>query len=159
MEAFRLITKTACYIGIAAAILDSLYPNERFGKQMKILFTVVFLIIITAPFARGEIDFDISLPTYSSLDSYAEAQEKAHALFVKTAESNINTRLEELLNHHEIYNVKIKTSVNISDNAGISINEVAITLDAPLDFDKASAIIKSELGEVLIKEVDKEWMS
>ena len=153
MDVFRMITRTACYLAVASAILDSLYPNERFGKQMKLLFSLVFMIIVATPFAKGQIEFDIALPSSSqAFETYSQSADDVEALILKTAENNINEHLTELLNQNEIYNVKIQTSINISDNNSISINKVTLSFDEQPDpnLNKAEAIIKQELGEVLI---------
>ena len=142
-----MITRTACYIGIAAAVLDTLYPSERFEKQMKMLFSLVFLIIVAAGFAKGGISLDASIPTEAESAVYSQAEQDAYDLFIRIAENNINSHLESALRRNEIFFVNIQTSINISDNGGISINEVLIKTEDTELFEAAANIIKAELAD------------
>ncbi|MDE5860025.1 MAG: hypothetical protein K2H23_06535, partial [Oscillospiraceae bacterium] len=48
--------------------------------------------------------------------------------FIRSVENNISASLESKLHENNIYPEEIETSINISDNGSISINEVKITL-------------------------------
>ena len=85
-----MISGTACFLGIVITIFRSLYPSEKFSKQMKMIFSLIFIISVVRPFASGKI-------------SFPEINENISA--------------------------NIQTSINISENGSISINEVKLVLD------------------------------
>lgn len=129
METFRLIALTACFLGIIITIFNSLYPSEKFGKQIKIMFSVIFILSLVKPIASGGFAFPALSETVSaSSDYYESLSDGAYDYFIASVESSINASLENKLHEIDIYPEEIKTSINISDNGGISISEVKITL-------------------------------
>ncbi len=130
METFKLISATACFLGIVITALSSLYPSEKFSKQMKMIFSLIFIISIVRPFASGKINFpEINENISANEEYYSEKNEEAYDYFVRSVEENINSSLEASLNEINIYPANIQTSINISENGSISINEVKLVLD------------------------------
>nr|MDE7289683.1 hypothetical protein [Oscillospiraceae bacterium] len=75
--------------------------------------------------------------------------------FISSVESNISAALEGKLREKNIYPEEIETSINISDNGSISINEVKITLNDMSDSFEAKRCIIDETEEgvtVTVKE-------
>lgn len=130
METFRSISITACFLSIVITIFNTLYPSEKFNKQIKIIFSLIFLLCIIKPITDGNIHLPNIKQTVSvSTDYYTTLSENADEYFVRSVESNISTILEEKLHEENIYPEHIKTSINISENNSISINEVKIVLN------------------------------
>ena len=130
MQAFRLMAGTACFLGIVITMFSSLYPSEKFAKQMKIIFSLIFIISVIKPIAQGKFDFpELSETITASADYYSSLNDNAYDYFIRSVESNISFSLENELNGKNIYPLEIQTSVNISDSGSISINEVKLVLE------------------------------
>jgi hypothetical protein len=159
MEAFRAVSRIACFVGIVIAIMDALYPNEKFAKQIKIIFSLIFLLCIAKPIASGEIALpDKFISAEASTDRLSRTPDKTYDYFIKSVENNISTSLKEKLNEHEIIAEEILTSINISESNSISISEVEIVLSDSSDSQKAEEIIRNEAGKnVTVKFKEKEY--
>ncbi len=148
MEVFRLISQIACFIGIVVAIMDSLYPSEKFQKQIKLIFSAVFILSVTSPLLKQDFSFMESVKQVSiSENELYQASEDAYSYYIRSIENNISTRLCTELKQNKINCTNIQTSINISDNSSISINEVNITLENSEQIEDAKYIIRQELGD------------
>ncbi len=134
METFRTIAFTACFLGIAIAVFNSLYPSEKFAGQLKIIFSLIFILSVIKPIASGKTDIPeiaaAASASSGSADYYSSMSDRADEYFIRSVENNISSVLESSLHEIEIYPEEIETSINISENYGISINEVKIVLNA-----------------------------
>lgn len=129
MQTFRLIAMTACFLGIVITIFNSLYPSEKFSKQVKMIFSLIFILSIVKPIAAGKLTLpEIGETVYASSDYYSSLNDNTYDYFIRSVENNISASLETKLHEKNIYPEEIQTSINISDNSSISINEVIITL-------------------------------
>ena len=129
MHTFRLIAMTACFLGITITIFNSLYPSEKFSKQVKIIFSLIFILSIAKPIAAGKITLpEIGETVSASSDYYSSISDNTYDYFIRSVENNISASLEAKLHEKNIYPEEIQTSINISDSGSISINEVIITL-------------------------------
>lgn len=156
METFRLIALTACFLGIIITIFNSLYPSEKFGKQIKIIFSVIFILSLVKPIALGGFTLPALSETVSaSSDYYESLNDGAYDYFIASVESSINAALEDKLHEINIYPEEIETSINISDNGSISISEVKITLKDITESFSAKKCIAAAVGDgaaVTVKE-------
>lgn len=151
METFSMISATACFLGIVITFFSRMYPSEKFEKQMKTIFSLIFLISIFTPVLNGNLQLpDISETVTASSIYYQEISANADEYFIKSVEKNISNRLEATLNTQNIFPVEIQTCVNISDSSSISINEVNVTVT---DIELADTIRKSicaNIGEDIV---------
>lgn len=133
VETFRTIAFTACFLGIAIAVFNSLYPSEKFAGQLKIIFSLIFILSLIKPIASGKADIpeiaEAASAVSESTDYYFSMNDRADEYFIRSVENNISSVLESSLHEIEIYPEEIETSINISENFGISINEVKIVLN------------------------------
>lgn len=141
MESFRTISLTACFLGIVITIFNSLYPSEKFAKQVKVIFSLIFILSIIKPIAAGKLiqtDYAVS----ASAERYEALGDSAYSYFLSSVENNISASLEAKLREKNIYPEEIETSINISDNGSITINEVKITLKDTAERSEAERCIK-----------------
>lgn len=151
MESFSMISATACFLGIVITVLSKMYPSDKFEKQMKTIFSLIFLISILTPVLNGNLQLpDISQTVAASSVYYQEISVNADEFFIKSVENNISARLEAALNSEKIFPVEIQTSVNISDSSSISINEVNVTVTDIELADEVKKCIYANLGEDVI---------
>lgn len=148
METFRAISLTACFLGIVIAIFDGLYPSEKFAGQMKIIFSLIFILCLAKPVAEGKFKLpEIADTVAASSDYYSELSENADEYFIGSVENNISASLTAALNEAKIYPSEVKTSINISENYSISISEVRIVLNDPQEFEAARRCAEEMLGD------------
>ncbi len=143
-----MISLTACFLGIVISVFGALYPSEKFAGQIKIIFSLIFILCLAKPIAEGKFELpDISGTIAASTDYYNGLRDNADEYFISSVESNINASLKAVLGEIGIYPREIKTSINISENCRISINKVGIVTDSPADAEAAERCVKEKLGE------------
>ena len=109
METFRLIALTACFLGIIITIFNSLYPSEKFGKQIKIIFSVIFILSLVKPIALGGFTLPALSETVSaSSDYYESLNDGAYDYFIASVESSINAALKDKLHEINIIRKKLR---------------------------------------------------
>ncbi len=155
METFQMISFTACFLGIVITIFSRLYPSEKFEKQMKTIFSLIFILSIVTPIAKNEFNLpEISETVTASTDYYKSISENADEYFIRALENNISANLKTELNKAEIYPSEIQINVNISEDSSISINEVRVTVNNNEYTDEIKDLIKENIGyeaEVIVK--------
>lgn len=160
MDSFRAIALAACFLGIVITVFNSLYPSERFNKQIKTIFSLIFILSVAKPIVSGKLSFPDMGDTVSvSSDRYAAINDNTYQYFVSSVESNISKSLAGKLREKNIYPEEIETSINISDNCSISINEVKITLADMSDSFEAKRCITYETEEgvnIIVKEKERD---
>lgn len=147
MATFQMISLTACFLGIVITVFSRLYPSEKFEKQMKTIFSLVFIISIVNPIAQKDLHLpDISETVTTSSDYYQSICENTDEYFIKALENNISANLKSELNKAEIYPLEIQTSVNISADSSISINEVRVIMQSAEYSDEIKNLIIENVG-------------
>lgn len=152
MERFRLAAAAAGFISIALAVMDTLYPSEKFEKQLKIIVGLIFTLCIIKPFTDGSIDIktDWESAEMTTAEIYG-AERGAFDFFSSSVESNLEARLTELLEDSGYLCKDIQTSINISDDGRISINEIEITFRCEID-----SAAKKRAVELVAEQVGKD---
>ncbi len=156
MDSFKMITLSAGFISIILTIFESIYPAEKFKKQMKLIFALIFILCIVTPFVKGDINLT-EIDDYVSASSYSisSSEEKTMEYFRQSVENNVSRAIGEYLNENKISFSEIKTSINISDSGSIFINEIEIAVDSAAQEDEIVALVKNKTDEdtpVKIKE-------
>ncbi len=148
MDTFRAVSLTACFLGIVTAIFNAMYPSDKFAGQMKIIFSLIFILCLAKPIAEGKFGFpELSEAAPASLDYYSELNENADEYFIRSVENNISASLTAVLNEAKIYPSEVKTSINISENYSISISEVRMALNDPSEAETAKRLAMEKLGD------------
>ncbi len=157
MEHIRLIIISAGIIGILMNIFESIYPSEKYEKQMKMIFSLIFVLCLTAP-VKESINKITDIEELSvSADEKIKYNENCVSEYFKSSiERNISSQIGNLLKDSKIPYYKVKTSITISENGGIYINEIIITAESILQGDEIIDIVKKEMSEdTLIKIEEK----
>jgi hypothetical protein len=150
MDGFREASAIACFIGIVIAIIDALVPSEKFTRQLKIMFAVVFCLVVVTPIANGTIVFDTaSVAAYASSDALADSKIAGEKLLERAVGRNISRSLTEELKSAKISPQNIETTVNISENGSIDITVIDLQIN-PKDADRALQILKEKLSEEFV---------
>ena len=148
MDAFKLISLTAGFISIIIAAFASIYPSEKYSKQIKIIFSLIFVLSIVTPFVNGEVNISESFDFVdASADVLYEKNIAANEYLKSSVENNISSTIGSYLKENEISFDEIKTSINISDYGSISINEIEIAVDDTAQGDEIIALVRNKTGE------------
>ncbi|MDR0974601.1 MAG: stage III sporulation protein AF [Ruminococcus sp.] len=147
MEGFRLAAGVACFMGIVIALVDALSPSEKFRKQLKVMFAVIFMLAVITPIADGSIDFsEESIEAYADTD-YLEASRNAGETYLETSIGrNISRNIDEVLKGEDITAEKIETSINILENGSIDITVINLTIN-PTNAERAAEIIGEAIDD------------
>ncbi|MDR0991307.1 MAG: hypothetical protein LBL87_00190 [Ruminococcus sp.] len=124
MDGISASAAVACFAGIVISMVDVLSPSDKFLKQMKIMFALMFILCVVTPIARGDITFDDFAVSASAETELENSSAAGDEYFKRAVERNISRNLEEILSEAGIETEKIETSINISENGGISINVI-----------------------------------
>lgn len=151
MESIRSITFIACFLGIAIAMLDIVTPSEKTKKQVRLIFSLVFLIGIITPIMKADIDLKIpEVSPFEENEAYIQITNQYEKCVLNQFQENILTSLEQTLNASSIFPKEISLNVNIGENNCISISEVNIVLAVQDNYigmkDEITKIIQKEVG-------------
>lgn len=156
MNEIQLVVISAGILAVVMNIFESVYPSEKYAKQMRIIFALIFVLTLVRPItdsikslsdAKESVDV-VNENIYESSDNTLE-------YFKGSVERNISARLSNILIENGIAVKEIKTSINISENGGISINEVKIAAENAAQGAEAVDIVKRETGENTLVKIEE----
>ncbi|NMA79500.1 MAG: hypothetical protein GX967_02505, partial [Clostridiales bacterium] len=115
MGAFKELITTLCLSGIGLAIYKMMVPSGTYEKQIRVLVSLVFILGVISPFARG----DITLPVSANNElvesvEYARIEERANSYLKSHFTTNLETSLVKALEEKGITVDKISVNVDIS---------------------------------------------
>ncbi len=152
MDFMRKIIITSCILSIVITIADCLKPNEKFSRQLKTIFSLIFIIgIVTAGIKTG-IDFE--LPEYEDEaynDSYESIKKTADEALKREVEVKINKKVEDILTEKGISYEKIYANININEEGGIDINRIDYK---GKDFEQARKEIANNFTDVEVTRIE-----
>lgn len=154
MDAVGKIVMTACLLSVGISVLEMLYPNGKFHKQLKLLFSMVFIISLAGPVLSESFEFptlDFSQPV-----EYSDLQMRSEEEFISLTEENIAKTLSARLESQNVLVKEISVKINISDDRSISISEVKIICSENGGIEKARLIAENEVGAEAVISVTEE---
>ncbi|MGN0614289.1 MAG: hypothetical protein ACI4JB_10385 [Porcipelethomonas sp.] len=152
MEFLKKIILTACIISIAVTIADCLKPGEKYSRQLKNIFSVIFVSGLIAAAVKTGIDFQLpefDVNTYSQ--EYSDIERTADAALETEVEKRIDEIAENLLKNEKISCEKIVSDININEDGGISINRIDYKGD---DFEQARRIIEENFSGTEVNRIE-----
>lgn len=156
MIEIQLIIIAAGVLAVLMNIFEGVYPSEKYAKQMRIIFALIFVLTLLRPIFSCIRNIS---QTVESIDVINEKltvnNDNTLEYFKKSVERNISSRISGILEENGIKSKEIKTSINISDNGGISINEVIIAVENTAQGAEAVDIVKREIGEKTLVKIEE----
>jgi len=150
MDIFKGAVASACFLGIIFSALSGIAPDEKFSKQINIIFSLVTVLIVITPF----IGADISLDEFSFDESVSSDYEEIYSEELdKAVQSELCASLERLLSENGIAAVKISADVNNFSDGSISITKVTVSIPDKSQRDKAEKLLREALGNETETEV------
>ncbi|MDR0917780.1 MAG: hypothetical protein LBM93_00795 [Oscillospiraceae bacterium] len=126
---------SACMMSLIICIADMLKPNENYDKQLKILFSLMFILSILIPISKADFNFDFKEVNSTDIQ-YNEN------LLESEIEVNIERNLSTKLKEQGLTVENLDITMNISDSGSISISKVDFSTS---DDKTAENIIKANL--------------
>lgn len=146
METLRAITLTACFLGIATVIVDTVQPGETFSKQIRMVFSLIFAVAV----ANMVINFKSVRTERQTFNTVTENNSKRLETSVNDIlENSVKTSLENELSARladkGIECEEISAEINISDDGSICINKVFLKCGDR--FEEGRRILENNIGE------------
>lgn len=156
MNEIQLVVISAGILAVVMNIFESIYPAEKYAKQMRIIFALIFVLTLSKPLLNS---IEILSDSAESIDvinaDISESTDNTLDYFKESIERNISIRLADMLAENNIAVKEIKTSINISENGSISINEVKIAAENAAQGVEAVDIVKRETGENTLVKIEE----
>lgn len=156
MNEIQLVVISAGILAVVMNIFESVYPSEKYAKQMRIIFALIFVLTLVRPITdsiKSLSDAKESVDVVN--ENIYESSNNTLEYFKGSVERNISARLSDILIENGIAVKEIKTSINISENGGISINEVKIAAENAAQGAEAVDIVKRETGENTLVKIEE----
>lgn len=152
MDFMRKIVLTSCILSVAVNIAECVKPGDKFTRQLKTIFSLIFIIgIVTAGIKTG-INFE--LPDYNEFEyneNYSEIEKTAQDFLKTEMEERINKVIEDILTEKNISYEKIYTNVNINQDGSIDINRIDYK---GKDFEQARTEIKKTFTDTEVNRIE-----
>ncbi|MGN1305162.1 MAG: hypothetical protein ACI4YB_09030 [Oscillospiraceae bacterium] len=156
MNEIQLVIISAGMLAVVMNIFESVYPSEKYSKQMRMIFALIFVLTLSKPLISS---IEKISDTTESVDVINEnitiSPDKTLDYFKGSVERNISSRLYDILAENNIEVKEIKTSINISESGSISINEVKIAAENAAQGAEAVDIVKQETGEDTLVKIEE----
>lgn len=148
MDKFKLVTLIAGFISVLLAIFDSVFPSDKYNKQFRLIFSMVFILCIASPLIEsiGELTAFSGYIEVSS-ENLEDKYKITEDCFAKSVENNINRNIKNCLNENDIFPYEIKTSINISPSGSISISEIEIAVSDTVQEGEIIDVVTNLTGE------------
>ncbi len=118
----------ACTIALGLSLAEGIIPMERFGKQIRWLFTLLLMIGMLSPLRAWDATaFMEALQPADTQTQSEDLQNAADTLLCDSIESQLITTLNQKLAEHNAPCVVEALDVHIQEDGSIVINEAAIS--------------------------------
>lgn len=152
MELLKRVILSACFLSIAISLADSIKPGERFARQLRLIFSLIFVSGIIAAAASSDLEFELPAAAgVEELDGYINISETADQAVLSTAENSVIDTVGRILTAEGISFEKITANINMNGDGSININEIGY---CGSEFEKASDAVKRNIGEVEVKKIE-----
>lgn len=150
MDIFRGAAASACFLGIIFSALGTIVSGEKFSRQINILFSLIMVLTVAAPFA--DFDLDLDIPEIS--DTFEQNSSEIYSRnLTETVQSELCGEIGSLLEENGIIPVKISADVNNFADGSISISKVSVSLSDSKDIKRAERLLGEALGDDIRTEV------
>ena len=146
MSAFSSFIGLACFVSLAISFIDMICPEKKFEKQLRVIFSLVFIISVATPVIKGDIIIDFPEIDMVSSDISIEKEQYDDEV-IKQIEHNVAEGLYNELLYKNLCIEEILVSVNISDNNSISISKVIFYTENSETEEEIYSEIRKILGE------------
>jgi len=138
------MTLCGCFAGLALSAAELLRPDERTGKMLRTVFSLVFILIFVSPVLSAVNDTaDIMTFSQPGLITQEETEAAVEEDIVRYSSDAVSESLGEMLKNRNIPFSEISADVNIDEGRSISISKIYI---ASGKFEEAREAVKEAVG-------------
>lgn len=152
MELLKRVILTACFLSTAITIADSVKPGEKFSRQLRLIFSMIFITGTAA--AALNCDISPELPALAAdpePGNYKSVEEAADKAVSAAAERSVTDMICRILTGRGISFEKINVVINMNDDGSIDINEIGY---CGSEYEKAAEAVKSGVGDIEVKMIE-----
>ncbi len=149
MNTLSSITIIASFLGIAISMLDIVASGERLQKQVRFIFSLVFIIAVTSSIINSDIDFNIpSIQDIEQSEEYLAVTNTYTQCLADNFKLNIEKNIKQKLEINDIQAKQVSLIVDIDDEDKINVNGANIVLPYSESDSKQKAIyvVQNEIG-------------
>lgn len=122
METMRAIVLVTCGISMLSGVLHAMKPSARFDRQLRLIFSAVFVLGILTPLYRGAAAFQPDWEGAGDVSTW-KLEETAAEETAAQAAKNLETSLTAMLREAGI-EAQIGVAMHISGENRIEIEQV-----------------------------------
>ncbi|MDD6991079.1 MAG: hypothetical protein PUI48_04550 [Oscillospiraceae bacterium] len=157
MDMLCSVSASACILGIIFSVINNMTPSEKFSRQMNIIFSLILILVIFSPFAKGDFKLDMSDISENIPEDYSYIYNEQTGRLIS---ANISDNLGQALSEKGIFPLKISVDINNSADSSISIIGAEIILADRSDSKAAAKTAAEALGVdrslIIVKTEDKD---
>lgn len=148
MEDIQKIILISCVLAIGISVADMLCPGKKYEKQMKLIFSLIFLTGLVTPIISGDVHFStiVSLSLHESSE-YSNIENSVYEIYCSNIKRNIENNLINVLSIKQIKLKEIDVNINIKSDKSIFINEVTIIPENIEDKVAIEDTVRNEVGQ------------
>lgn len=148
MEEISKAVLTACTAAVALTVLELVAPAKKFRKQLGLIFSMVFILFVFAPFLKDPPE----IPELSA-DSAADVMNiNPDEFILSETKKNIEAELERCFTENGYEAEEISVLIHTDENGGISISEVKITCRQGVDLTALKKLAEEKAGVLAVVE-------
>lgn len=134
---------SACVLGIIFSVLKNMTPSDKFSGQINMIFSLILILVIAAPFADIQLDGDMLDFLETVPDDYSEIYNRQTDRLIS---ANISDNLGNELVSRGIKPIKISVDINNSADGSISITRAEIIIEDISQIKATEKITAQALG-------------
>ncbi|MBR6761076.1 MAG: hypothetical protein IKM30_03470 [Oscillospiraceae bacterium] len=128
MQTIETAILAACSIALGLSLAEGIIPMERFGKQIRWLFSLMLMIGMLTPLRTWDAAaFRENLQTNNPQSSMEDLQHAADTLLCDSIEQQLIATLNQKLSEHKAPCTVQALDVHIQEDGSIVIYEAAIS--------------------------------
>lgn len=152
MELLKRVILTACFLSTAITIADSVKPGEKFSRQLRLIFSMIFITGTAAAVLSSDISPELpALALDPEPGNYKSVEEAADKAVSSAAEKSVNDMICRILTAKGISFEKIDVVINMNEDGSIDINEIGY---CGSEYEKAAEAVKSGVGDIEVKMIE-----
>ena len=143
MEGLNSAVRAICAVSAVMCVVEALAGGTKLKGQLRLILDLILALVLTAPFVKGGLEFELPVIDQADLSAYGYSQEVYLAQVTAQSEENIASVLAEQISGAGISCENVSVEVNILPDLSIDISKVELKTDS---FSQAAEVVRSSLG-------------
>lgn len=138
------MTLCGCFAGLALSAAGMLRPDDRTGKILRTVFSLVFIVIFISPLSDIRDNMaDVQAFSQSGMITKEDLEKAVEEDIVRYSSATVSDSLGEILRNRDIPFSEISADINIDEGRSISISKIYIASER---FEEAREAVKEAVG-------------